>query len=98
MEPLDTSQQCACERPVVHVLMSLPLTVRLHGQVALREGGTTQAGSRQKPPVEVADPPSELCGIWAYIKWENEGCPNRSAEESDAEYQASIRVRCNLEW
>ena len=35
----------------------------------------------------------ELPGIWAYIKWENDGCPNRSQEESDAEYQRGIQVQ-----
>jgi alpha-glucan,water dikinase len=33
---------------------------------------------------------NELCGIWAYIKWEEAGCPNRSQEESDMEYRAGI--------
>ena len=35
----------------------------------------------------------ELPGIWAYIKWENDGCPNRSQEEFDAEYQRGIQVQ-----
>lgn len=35
----------------------------------------------------------ELCGIWAYIKWEVSGCPNRSKEEADREYEAAIKVR-----
>lgn len=35
--------------------------------------------------------PQELCGIWAYIKWEQAGCPNRSKEEADREYEASIQ-------
>ena len=60
--------------------------------MALREGGPEQPATERKRAVEVADPSSELCGIWAYIKWENDGCPNRSAQESDAEYQVSIRV------
>lgn len=34
----------------------------------------------------------ELCGIWAYIKWEQAGCPNRSKEEADREYEAAIKV------
>lgn len=33
----------------------------------------------------------ELCGIWAYIKWEQAGCPNRSKEEADREYEAGIQ-------
>ena len=43
--------------------------------------------------VQVPEPPNELCGIWAYIKWEAAGCPNRSGEESDREYQRAIQVR-----
>lgn len=35
--------------------------------------------------------PQELCGIWAYIKWEQAGCPNRSQEDADKEYQAGIK-------
>jgi hypothetical protein len=35
--------------------------------------------------------PQELCGIWAYIKWECSGCPNRSKAEADREYEASIQ-------
>lgn len=79
-----------------HVATFLLLKVCLHAQIALREGGAPEAGTKQKPAVEVVDPSSELCGIWAYIKWENEGCSHRSAEESDAEYQVSIRVRFGL--
>lgn len=29
------------------------------------------------PPESVPPLPQELCGIWAYIKWEAAGCPNR---------------------
>ena len=39
------------------------------------------------------DLPGELCGIWAYIQWEEAGCPNRSQADSDAEYQKSIEAR-----
>eukprot|EP00873_Tetraselmis_striata_P000762 jgi/Tetstr1/421026/TSEL_012071.t1 len=35
--------------------------------------------------------PNELGGIWAYIKWEQAGCPNRSQQESDAEYQVGLK-------
>lgn len=34
--------------------------------------------------------PNELSGIWAYIKWEEAGCPNRTQEETDREYKAGI--------
>lgn len=35
--------------------------------------------------------PQDLCGIWAYIKWEVAGCPNRSKEEADREYEQGIQ-------
>jgi hypothetical protein len=35
----------------------------------------------------------ELQGVWAYIKWEVAGCPNRSQQEADAEYQMACKVR-----
>ena len=38
----------------------------------------------------------ELCGIWAYIKWEAAGCPNRSKEEADREYENAIKVQCYI--
>lgn len=52
--------------------------------------------------LQLPDLPGELCGIWAYIQWEEAGCPNRSSADSDAEYQKSIEARaqsqsCSLE-
>jgi hypothetical protein len=47
----------------------------------------------QVPDSELPELPGELAGIWAYIKWEVAGCPNRSQQESDAAYQASIEAR-----
>lgn len=44
------------------------------------------------PDSELPELPGELCGIWAYIQWEAAGCPNRSQQESDAEYQKAIAV------
>ena len=41
---------------------------------------------------QLPEPPVELCGIWAYIKWENNGCPNRPGHEADAEYQLAIQA------
>ena len=43
--------------------------------------------------LQLPDLPGELCGIWAYIQWEEAGCPNRSSADSDAEYQKSIEAR-----
>jgi hypothetical protein len=80
---------CSIAKWDTFILLHIAAHIR---QVALREGGPEQPATQQKRAVEVADPSSELCGIWAYIKWENDGCPNRSAQESDAEYQVSIRV------
>lgn len=44
-------------------------------------------------PAVLPDLPGELCGIWAYIQWEEAGCPNRSQADADAEYQKSIEAR-----
>lgn len=47
-----------------------------------------------KPPKEkltvIPDVPQKLCDIWAYLKWEISGCPNRSMEDANAEYQVGI--------
>lgn len=34
--------------------------------------------------------PQDLSGVWAYMKWEHAGCPNRSKEEADHEYQNAL--------
>eukprot|EP00210_Caulerpa_lentillifera_P004353 g4151.t1 len=48
-----------------------------------------------KPPTEkltfIPDIPQKLCDIWAYLKWEISGCPNRSMEDANAEYQVGIQ-------
>ena len=44
------------------------------------------------PESQLPELPGELTGIWAYIKWESAGCPNRSQQESDAEYRRGIQV------
>lgn len=53
------------------------------------------AATGDLPPLlpldKVPQVPQELSGIWAYIKWEVSGCPNRSKEEADREYQAGIQ-------
>lgn len=56
--------------------------------VPLQSGG----GAAAVTPL-VQEPPTELCGVWAYIKWENDGCPNRPGHEADAEYQLAIQAR-----
>ncbi|KAK9816496.1 hypothetical protein WJX72_001009 [[Myrmecia] bisecta] len=43
------------------------------------------------PDDQLPEIPGELSGIWAYIKWEVAGCPNRSQQDSDAEYQIAIQ-------
>jgi hypothetical protein len=45
------------------------------------------------PDDQLPELPGELTGIWAYVKWEHDGCPNRSAEDSDAEFQRGVQVR-----
>ncbi|CAG9462085.1 unnamed protein product [Pedinophyceae sp. YPF-701] len=44
-----------------------------------------------KPEDQIPALPDELCGVWAYIKWEQAGCPNRSQQDADHEYQVAIR-------
>ena len=46
--------------------------------------------------VQLPELPGELTGIWAYIKWEDNGCPNRSQLESDSEYRQGIQVNMIL--
>ncbi|GMH39379.1 hypothetical protein BSKO_07277 [Bryopsis sp. KO-2023] len=53
----------------------------LKGEVAL---------SASAPVVDVTVD-EELCGIWAYLKWELAGCPNRSQAEADTEFRAGIK-------
>ncbi|KAI3430517.1 hypothetical protein D9Q98_005110 [Chlorella vulgaris] len=57
-------------------------------------GGAGQGEKGELPPLlpldKIPQLPQELAGIWAYIKWEVAGCPNRSKEEADREYQAGI--------
>jgi len=40
---------------------------------------------------DIAEVPQDLAGVWSYMKWEAAGCPNRSGEESDREYNNAIR-------
>ena len=40
--------------------------------------------------------PSELCGIWAYVKWEHSGCPERSTQDADREYSEGIEEMKSL--
>ena len=40
------------------------------------------------PPPE---PPQELCSVWAYLRWEAAGSPERSQEESQQEYTSSVQ-------
>ena len=47
------------------------------------------------PDDQLPELPEELTGIWAYIKWEHDGCPNRSQQDSDNEYQMGIQVWTN---
>ena len=44
------------------------------------------------PEADLPTLPDELCGTWAYIKWEVAGCPNRSQRDSDLEFQKAIQV------
>lgn len=45
----------------------------------------------QIPPI-----PQDLGGVWAYMKWEAAGCPARSKEEADSEYENSLQELITL--
>jgi len=62
--------------------------VPLKPMEALREATMENAMAVTGPLPEL---PNELCGVWAYIKWESAGCPHRSQEESDLEYRNGIK-------
>eukprot|EP00884_Botryococcus_braunii_P013250 jgi/Botrbrau1/21926/Bobra.0249s0050.1 len=64
--------------------------IPLHRAVTLSVAGSIDE-LPQLSEDEIPLPPDELCGIWAYIKWEAAGCPNRSQEESDKEYREGIQ-------
>ena len=40
--------------------------------------------------------PQDLGGVWAYMKWEANGCPGRSKEEADLEYVVSMKELTTL--
>lgn len=67
----------------------VPLRLAL-SSMALDE--TTMDEEISIPDDQLPEIPQELSGIWAYIKWENDGCPNRSQQDADAEYQRGILV------
>lgn len=62
--------------------------VPLNPMDALMKATMTGAPAPTGPLPEI---PNELGGIWAYIKWEQAGCPNRSQHESDEEYQRGLQ-------
>lgn len=39
---------------------------------------------------DIPEIPQGLAGVWAYIMWEHAGCPSRSQEDADREYQRGI--------
>ena len=56
---------------------------------------STSPSGRLLSREEIPRIPGDLAGVWAYMRWEAAGCPNRSKEESDGEYQAALR---EVEW
>jgi hypothetical protein len=40
---------------------------------------------------DIDEIPQDLAGIWAYMMWEYAGCPNRSQQDADREYQLGIQ-------
>eukprot|EP00887_Chlorella_sp_A99_P007269 scaffold2.g7269.t1 len=70
----------------------IPLRPKLVAALQSAAGAASRSGlPALLPPESVPQLPQELCGIWAYIKWEAAGCPNRSREEADREYQEAIQ-------
>lgn len=67
----------------------VPLRLAL-SSLALDEA--SMDGDSAIPDDQLPELPAELTGVWAYIKWEHDGCPNRSQADSDAEYQRGILV------
>jgi alpha-glucan,water dikinase len=66
-------------------------------------GAAASTGSTPKPqqedllPVNQIPPiPQDLGGVWAYMKWEAAGCPARSKEEADSEYENSLQELVTL--
>jgi len=67
-----------------------------HGDSAADDGGSAdmqqqQASRRLLPQSQIPPIPQDLAGVWSYMKWEADGCPNRSKEEADREYDASLK-------
>ena len=58
---------------------------------ASTNGGAVMPTKVLKGLDEIPAVPQELLGVWSYMSWEASGCPNRSQEEADAEYQKSVR-------
>jgi alpha-glucan,water dikinase len=76
-----------------------PLRAALVGTSSEEEDAEAFAAGQPPllPPDAVPPPPAELCGVWAYMRWEAAGCPGRSQAESDAEYErATAEVRLLL--
>ena len=72
----------------------IPLTTKAisHVQESLSSSSSSSSSSRKRlQSWEVPEIPENLCGIWAYIKWEFAGCPERSTQDADREFQEGIR-------
>ncbi|QDZ23333.1 alpha-glucan water dikinase [Chloropicon primus] len=57
---------------------------------AAKAKSSTAAATPARRQAPIPELPADLCGIWAYIKWEHSGCPERSAVEADREFQEGI--------
>ena len=80
---------CVCRYDLFGSNFQVPLRMAL---TSLSMDDEDMPGGTLIPDSELPELPGELCGIWAYIQWEADGCPNRSQHESDAEYQKAIAV------
>ncbi|KAL4448876.1 hypothetical protein ABPG77_007593 [Micractinium sp. CCAP 211/92] len=75
--------------------MAVPVAQPVAGANGKNGNGKANGATLDLPPLlpldRVPQLPQDLCGIWAYIKWEVAGCPNRSKEEADREYEQGIQ-------
>ena len=74
-----------------HVPLKLDLG---RGNIPKGENRPQEVEKQQKKLLDERDIPAipqNLSGVWSYMKWESAGCPNRSQEEADREYQNAIQ-------
>ncbi|WPT16709.1 Alpha-glucan water dikinase [Picochlorum sp. SENEW3] len=74
----------------------VPISLVDESKVSVGSGSADEMVQQNQKKVllreeEIPSIPQDLSGVWSYMKWEASGCPNRSQEEADREYQNAIR-------